>query len=172
MVGGAAARVAAGKSGAGCVVPQIAQIFADGIGGMLHNALWVSGARPSINLRKSAKSADTNRIVCAKGWGLMKNPVSFVRVASLVEAVSYLVLLGVAMPLKYYAGMPMAVRIVGSLHGLLFVILCVALLGAMMKAKWSVGRAAAVFVASFIPLVPFWLDRRMREWEAECGAGK
>jgi len=61
VVGDAAARLAAGKSGAGCVVPQIAQIFADGIGGMLHDAMWVSGARPSINLRKSAKSADTNQ---------------------------------------------------------------------------------------------------------------
>jgi integral membrane protein len=100
----------------------------------------------------------------------MKNAVSFVRVASLVEAVSYLVLLGVAMPLKYFAGMPMAVRIVGSLHGLLFVVLCVALLGALLKAKWTVGRAAAVFAASFVPFVPFWLDRRMRGWEAECGA--
>jgi integral membrane protein len=102
----------------------------------------------------------------------MKNPVSFVRAASLVEAVSYLILLGVAMPLKYFAGMPMAVRIVGSLHGLLFVVLCVALLGAMLKAKWSVARVAAVFAASFVPLVPFWLDRRMREWEAECEQGK
>lgn len=97
----------------------------------------------------------------------MKNPVSFVRAASLIEAVSYLILLGVAMPLKYLADMPLAVRIVGSLHGFLFIILCIALLGALVKAKWSLGRAAAVFAASFIPLVPFWLDRRMREWEAE-----
>lgn len=97
----------------------------------------------------------------------MKNPVSFVRIMSLTEAVSYLLLLGIAMPLKYAAGMPKAVSIVGAIHGALFVLLCVALLRAVAAANWSWSRAAIVLVASFVPLVPFWLDRRMRGWEAE-----
>lgn len=48
------------------------------------------------------------------------------------------------MPLKYLANMPMAVRIVGSLHGLLFVVLCFALLRAMVSAKLSFIRATTV----------------------------
>lgn len=97
----------------------------------------------------------------------MKNPVSFVRIMSLTEAVSYLLLLGIAMPLKYAAGMPKAVSIVGAIHGALFIVLCVALLRAMLSANWTWSRAALVLVASFVPLIPFWLDRRMRGWEAE-----
>lgn len=102
----------------------------------------------------------------------MKNPVSFVRILSLTEAVSYLLLLGVAMPLKYAAGLPKAVSIVGALHGALFIVLCVALLRAMLGARWPWTRAALVLAASFVPLVPFWLDRRMRGWEADFVAAR
>jgi integral membrane protein len=76
-------------------------------------------------------------------------------------------LLSVAMPLKYLAGMPMAVKVVGWAHGLLFVALCVLLQQAMMFANWTMSRAAAVFVASLLPFGPFYLDRRMKEWEKE-----
>ena len=43
------------------------------------------------------------------------------RAVGMVEAVSFLLLLGVAMPLKYFAGMPLAVKIAGWIHGLLFI---------------------------------------------------
>ena len=45
------------------------------------------------------------------------------RTLAIIEGVSTLVLFGIAMPLKYFAGLPLAVRIVGSLHGALFVAL-------------------------------------------------
>jgi integral membrane protein len=99
---------------------------------------------------------------------LMKNPVSLLRVVSLAEGVSYLVLLGIAMPLKYGANMPWAVKIAGSIHGALFVLFCVALLRALLEARWSLTRALLVFVASLVPFMPFWLDRRMRVWEADA----
>lgn len=97
----------------------------------------------------------------------MKNPVSFLRSVGLVEAISFLLLLGIAMPLKYVWGMPLPVRIVGSLHGGLFVLFCIALWRVMMNTSWPFSRAALVFVASLIPVVPFLLDRRMRAWSAE-----
>ena len=97
----------------------------------------------------------------------MKNPVSLLRLVSLAEGVSYLVLLGIAMPLKYGANMPGAVRIVGSIHGALFVVFCVALLRAMLGARWPISRAALVFVASLVPLAAFWMDRRIREWQSD-----
>ena len=49
------------------------------------------------------------------------------RSISLIEAVSYLLLIGVAMPLKYLAGMPLMVQIMGMAHGALFVLLIVLL---------------------------------------------
>jgi integral membrane protein len=97
----------------------------------------------------------------------MKNPVPLLRRLALIEGVSFLLLLGVAMPLKYLAGMPIAVKIVGWAHGLLFVALCFLLLQAIMFANWTMARAGAVFVASLLPFGPFYLDRRMKVWEKE-----
>lgn len=85
----------------------------------------------------------------------------------MADGISYLVLVGIAMPLKYWAGMPLAVRIVGSLHGLLFVLLCGALLWVLVAARWPFLRAAGVFVAAFIPFLPLWLDRKFKGWGAE-----
>ena len=95
--------------------------------------------------------------------------VTVFRWTALAEAVSYLVLLGVAMPLKYLWDMPLAVRVVGSLHGALFVVFCVALALAMRAGKWSLGRGVMLFAASLLPFVPFLLDRRVKAW-AEVAA--
>jgi integral membrane protein len=97
----------------------------------------------------------------------MKNPVSFLRSIGLLEAVSYLILLGIAMPLKYTWGMPLTVRICGSIHGGLFVVFCIALWRVLMNTNWPLSRAALVFIASLLPFVPFFIDRRMRAWAAE-----
>ena len=96
----------------------------------------------------------------------MSRPVRFLRQIAFAEAISYLVLLFVAMPLKYLAGMPMAVTITGSVHGALFVILMGAMTRVVMTGSLSFGRLALVFVASLLPFVPFFLDRRMRAWES------
>lgn len=97
----------------------------------------------------------------------MKNPVSFLRGVGLLEAVSYLLLLFVAMPMKYAWGMPMAVRIAGSVHGGLFVLFCFALWRVLNNTNWPFSRAALVFAASIVPFAPFIIDRRMRAWAGE-----
>ena len=99
----------------------------------------------------------------------MKNPVSFVRSVALLEAISYLILLFLAMPLKYLWGMPMAVRIVGALHGALFVVLCFGLIRVLVSTSWPISRALLVFIASLLPFVPFFIDRRMKRWAIEYG---
>lgn len=95
----------------------------------------------------------------------MKNPVSFLRRIALLEAISFLMLLGIAMPLKYAWHMPMAVSVVGMIHGVIFVVLCWALVQVIKTARWPVSRAAIVFVASLLPFVPFFLDRWMKSLE-------
>ena len=102
---------------------------------------------------------------------LGKNPVQFLRTAALVEAVSFLVLLGVAMPLKYAAGMPGAVKVVGWAHGVLFVIFCLALAQTFIAARWPLGRAALVFVGALVPFGPMLLDSRMKRYAADFEAG-
>ena len=96
------------------------------------------------------------------------NPVPFLRKAALTEAVSFLGLLGIAMPLKYLAGMPFAVKVAGWIHGVLFVVFCIALLRAWVGERWPLGRVALLFVAALLPFGPFLIDRRMKAWEAEA----
>ena len=96
---------------------------------------------------------------------MLPTPVRFLRKVALAEAVSYLILLGIAMPLKYLAGQPSAVKITGMIHGVLFILFCGALLRVLLVSRWPFSRCALIFIASFIPLVPFFLDRKMAAWE-------
>ena len=94
--------------------------------------------------------------------------IQFLRRIALLEGGSFLLLLGIAMPLKYLAGLPMAVKVVGWAHGVLFMVFLYALLQVMLKTQWSLARCALVFVASVVPFGPFLLDRKMREWGNEA----
>lgn len=76
-----------------------------------------------------------------------------------VEGISTLVLFGVAMPLKYMADLPIAVRISGSVHGLLFVCLVVMLMMATTKIPISKSLALAGMLAAVVPFGPFVFDR-------------
>jgi integral membrane protein len=84
------------------------------------------------------------------------------RVVAYLEGISYLLLLGVAMPLKYLADLPLAVRIMGSLHGALFVAFAVTLARAAGAQRWPVARAAWMFASSLVPLGMLVLDRALR----------
>ena len=97
-------------------------------------------------------------------------PIGRLRLVGLVEGVSYLVLLAIAMPLKYFAGLPQAVEVVGWAHGVLFVLFGFALLHAMLAARWSIGRAAVVFVAALLPFGTFAIDGRLRREDAALRA--
>lgn len=89
-------------------------------------------------------------------------PLSQLRWIAFLEGISYLVLLFVAMPLKYAFGQPLGVRIVGALHGVLFVMFVVALVRAATTHGWSLLRSALAFVASLVPFGTFVLDRSLR----------
>ena len=85
------------------------------------------------------------------------------RLAALSEGWSYLVLLFVAMPLKYGTGLPVAVRIVGSLHGLLFVVFLVALYRVVRARNWPFSRAFRAFMCCLIPFGAFVFDVSLRK---------
>ncbi len=97
----------------------------------------------------------------------LKTSVRRLRAIGITEGISFLFLLGVAMPLKYFAGMPLAVTWAGWLHGLLFVAFCIALALAHEEAKWGIGRSAVIFIAALLPFGPFVIDKRLREKDAE-----
>ena len=98
---------------------------------------------------------------------MLSSSIGRLRLAGLVEGTSFLVLLFIAMPLKYLADKPEAVSIVGWVHGVLFVLFGVALLIAMQDEGWSLKKAAVIFIAAVVPFGPFVIDRQLkREQEA------
>ena len=86
----------------------------------------------------------------------------FLRFVSFSEGVSYLLLLLVAMPLKYVWGIPLAVKWVGWAHGILFITWGVAVLMAMVLSSLPFRTACVGGVASLLPAGPFFADRLLR----------
>lgn len=81
----------------------------------------------------------------------MKNDTfSRFRIISIIEGLSYLILVFIAMPLKYMFDYPMAVKVVGMSHGVLFILFFVALVMAMNRYKWKF-LGFQLFVYSLIP---------------------
>lgn len=89
------------------------------------------------------------------------------RIIAFLEGVSLLVLLFIAMPLKYIGDDPRAVEVVGMAHGLFFIAYCFALLQVYLDRNWSFGRGAFGFIASFLPFGTFVFDRKLCSWEAD-----
>ena len=93
---------------------------------------------------------------------------SWFRKIAFAEGVSFLVLLLIAMPLKYFADMPMAVTIVGGLHGGLFVAFIILAYLVKEEYKKNIGWLVKSFLASIIPFGTFYMDK---EWKREEAAG-
>jgi len=89
--------------------------------------------------------------------------LSIFRKVAVAEGISYLLLLFVAMPLKYFANMPLAVKYTGWAHGLLFVLYAATLVLAWQEQKWKFSKAALIFLASLLPFMPFVVDRKLKD---------
>lgn len=94
---------------------------------------------------------------------LLKTSLGRFRLISIIEGISYILLLFVAMPLKYMFDMPLAVRVVGSLHGALFIAYMFMLLQVIMERKWGVVKAGIAFIASLIPFGTFIYDAQLKK---------
>ncbi len=84
---------------------------------------------------------------------------SQLRAAAFLEGLSFVLLLFVAMPLKYLADQPLAVRIVGMVHGLLFLWLLMLVLHGMRERGRTKGWGLRIGIASLLPFGTFFLDR-------------
>jgi integral membrane protein len=96
----------------------------------------------------------------------LKHTVGWVRICGIMEGISYLLLLGIAMPLKYFFDQPLAVTYVGWAHGALFMLYCLAILIALLASALSFPRSVMAFVASLLPFGPFIIDRKLAGDEA------
>lgn len=94
------------------------------------------------------------------------HPIHILRITGLSDGISLLVLLCVAMPLKYIWGIDKAVTVAGSIHGAIFIAYALAILYAAMRVKWSLLWSAAALVAAFVPFGNFILDSRLKKAQA------
>ena len=82
---------------------------------------------------------------------------------ALLEGFSYIFLLGIAMPVKYFGDNPLLVKYGGWAHGLLFVAYIILLIRLAMRDDWKTGRIALAFFASLIPFAPFYVERKLKK---------
>jgi integral membrane protein len=92
---------------------------------------------------------------------LLSSTLGRLRIVGFLEGLSFLVLLGIAMPLKYLAGQPEAVRMVGMAHGLLFVLYVLLVIMATIEHGWSFKKAVLAFLASLVPFGTFYADKKL-----------
>lgn len=90
------------------------------------------------------------------------SPLERLRLVGIAEGISYVLLLFVAMPLKYLAGQPEAVQVVGWAHGVLFIAFVAAVGHVWLVERWSFGRVSWALIASLLPFGTFVLDAQLR----------
>ena len=85
--------------------------------------------------------------------------VSHLRWSGLIEGTSYLLLLFIAMPLKYGLGMPLAVKLTGWLHGIFFIWYWIAAVPLFTVLRWPIERSIGLGLASILPFGIFVMER-------------
>ena len=91
------------------------------------------------------------------------NSLSIFRKVAVLEGISYILLIFIAMPLKYWADMPLAVKYTGWAHGVLFVLYIACFILAWMDQKWGFWKSALIVGASLLPFAPFYVDKKLKE---------
>jgi|SRR5687767_14222794 integral membrane protein len=92
---------------------------------------------------------------------LLKSHTGRLRVIGFLEGCSLLLLLFIAMPVKYLMGIPEATQAIGLIHGILFILFIIATLVISVLQKWNIGRVLMVMASSFLPFGTFYIDRKI-----------
>ncbi|WP_316844471.1 DUF3817 domain-containing protein [Pedobacter psychrodurus] len=93
----------------------------------------------------------------------MSSSLSIFRKVAVAEGISYLLLLFVAMPLRHFAHLDLAVKYTGWVHGILFIAYVALLVMTWQEQKWKFGKAVLIFLASLLPFMPFVVDRKLKD---------
>lgn len=89
--------------------------------------------------------------------------IKLYRGIAIIEGISYLILLFIAMPLKYFFNIAEAVKYFGWIHGVLFLVFMVIFIITSIQYKWSIKRMLIYLIASVLPFVPFYLDKGLKK---------
>jgi integral membrane protein len=93
----------------------------------------------------------------------MAAPLQRYRVTAWVVGVGLLVLVFLAMPLKYLADSPGLVALVGPVHGFLYVIYLLCTLDLAVRNRWPLVRTLLVMLAGTVPFLSFLAERRVTD---------
>lgn len=93
--------------------------------------------------------------------------IQTLRVVGFLEGISFLLLLFVAMPMKYIFDNPILVKYVGMGHGVLFILFLIVLFVVCEKQKWSLKMFILGLIASILPFGPFVFDAKIKKLEPE-----
>lgn len=88
----------------------------------------------------------------------LTNTLGRLRLIAFVEGMSFLILLFVAMPLKYFFEQPQAVRSVGTIHGLLFVAYVLLVFLTKVEHRWDWAKTRLLLLISLVPFGNFYAD--------------
>ncbi len=91
--------------------------------------------------------------------------IQTLRAVGFLEGLSFLLLLFIAMPMKYMWGNPILVKYVGMGHGVLFVAFLAVLFVVCEKQKWSLNMFVLGLIASIMPFGPFVFDHKLKKLE-------
>ena len=92
----------------------------------------------------------------------LRDPIYRLRSIALIEGFSFLLLLFVSMPLKYYMGMRGFSFYVGALHGALFVIYIFVTLDTIARRRLNIIQFIRVIIASVVPFGTFFNDNMLK----------
>jgi integral membrane protein len=95
---------------------------------------------------------------------LLTTHLGRLRLIGLLEGVSLLVLLGIAVPLKYAYADPSWVKAIGPVHGLLFLLFILSALQVGVAQRWTFAITWRVLLACFIPFGTFYIDRKILKY--------
>ncbi|MDL5046645.1 DUF3817 domain-containing protein [Oscillatoria amoena NRMC-F 0135] len=98
---------------------------------------------------------------------MLKTSLGRLRLIGFAEGISLILLIFVAMPLKYAMGMPQAVEVVGMAHGILFILYVLAAIQVSIDYSWNALKILKVLVASLVPFGTFYADAKIFKAEAQ-----
>jgi integral membrane protein len=83
------------------------------------------------------------------------------KIVAFLEGVSFLLLLGIAMPLKYIFDMPSPTQVIGMAHGILFIAYVLMVVIIRKQLNWNLKTTALALTASVLPFGPFVVDKKL-----------
>ena len=91
----------------------------------------------------------------------MKSIKNHLRLSALLEGISFILLLAIAMPLKYMAGIPELVKYIGWAHGILFVWYVASVVLAISAYRFTLKQTGVALAGSILPFGTFYADSKI-----------